>query len=165
MRQIVRGHALQHRCGGLMVRDARRNADQPVGGHRLIFRIRACNSSVGDAFPDLKILDVAAYRADHPAGLLAQDEWGSNRVAALAEVDVDVVDSRRGDLHDHLVGLWAPESECPLGSGLPLLPFSGLELPSSRFPLETRSLHSATNLEAASYSIRPVEKLWIVLFF
>src|SRR6266481_6382681 len=106
MCKIMRGNTLQQRRGCLVVSDAGWDADKAIRRNRFILRICACNPGVSDAVSRLEILHVAAHFADHAAGFLAKNERGSHGIAAFAEINIDVVDPRSGDLHDHFIGHW-----------------------------------------------------------
>src|SRR5258708_39484419 len=89
-----------------MIRDARRHADETVRRHRFIFRISARNPREGDPVPRPEFLHVAAHFAHHSAGFLAKNERRRRGITSLAEINVNVIDTRRGDLYERFIRLW-----------------------------------------------------------
>ena len=113
----MRGHALEHHAGRLLVADVVRQLHRAIGRHQPLLRIAAERHHIGDTVADLEIGHAGADR-DHLAGaFIAGDERHADRrrIHAHAEIRVDEIDAAgvlldldlaragRGDL-DLLVG-------------------------------------------------------------
>jgi hypothetical protein len=103
--QIVGGHALQDRGGGLLIGDAVGNWHQAVGGSSGVLGVGAEDAGPGNVIARLYGSDSGADGGNHAGSFLAEDEWQRNFVASLALIGVDEIDAAGGDFDDGLVGL------------------------------------------------------------
>ena len=91
--QILRGQALEHHGGGLIVGDVVPQRDEVLDVDVAGLRIGAWGGDVGDAVADLEIRH-AGTDGRHLAGAFAAGGEGQlRRVEAVAEVHVEVIDA------------------------------------------------------------------------
>jgi hypothetical protein len=100
----VRGRALQHRGGGELGRDAVGQRHRGVVGDEHLLGVGAGRVAPRDAVAGREALDALAHRGDRPGPLDAGAvrRLGRVRPAALALVDVAVVDADRLDVDQQL---------------------------------------------------------------
>ncbi len=104
MREVVRGHALQHGGGGLAQLEARGNLHQKVRRHRGVFGVAATRHGPGDVIASSQSTDTFAESFDGTRAFHAQHGGERNLVKAGALIDVDKIHARRGELHQYLAG-------------------------------------------------------------
>ena len=102
VRQVVRGHALQHERRGHVQPDAGRHRHQPVRQHHGVLCICAHRAGVGDAVADGDAAHVAPHGDDGARRFLAERRRQRDRVNPLPLVDVDEVHARRRHLDQRL---------------------------------------------------------------
>ncbi len=104
MREVMRGHALQHGGGSCFKIHGVGQRYQAGGGHGRIFRVGAAMHGVGDAVAGFDFGHIRPHGLDHARGLVAGSEWQIGLVKSGAEVNVDEVDARRGNFDERLFG-------------------------------------------------------------
>ena len=92
VRQVVRGHALQHGGGGLLHAQPLGNLDQLRGGNQRVLGITAHHADRGNRIAGREARHARAQFLHRARGLAARSQRQSSLVDALAEVDFDEVD-------------------------------------------------------------------------
>jgi len=91
MREVMRGHALEHDRRAIFEGDALRQFDHNLLWHHRIFGVRSAGHRVGDALSDGKT-DAFTDRGDDASAFAAELHWSfRSLVCAVAKVDVDEV--------------------------------------------------------------------------
>src|SRR5271156_1932044 len=99
----MRGHALEHGASRVAVANVLRDRHQRGGWRSHIFGVRPESAAPGDAVADLGCFHVSAHRGDYARTFLPNHEWHGRVVAPLADVDIDEVNARGGNLDQRLV--------------------------------------------------------------
>ena len=95
--QILRGEALEHHRGGLLIADAVGHLDQPAGGDQPRLGIGADRRiAVSDAIADFEVGDVGPELFDHAGAFIAEHRRQRQRVDAAAIVGVDEIEADGG---------------------------------------------------------------------
>ena len=104
VREIVRGHALQHGGGGGLEIDVVRDLHQHGRRHHGVLRIGAAGHRVGHAVAGRDFRDALADCFHRARAFAADRDRRIGLVQAGTEVDVDEVDAAGGDAHQRLSG-------------------------------------------------------------
>ncbi len=99
VREIVRGHALQHRGGGGARVDGRRERHQLPRRHRRVLGVGADVHRVRDAIAGARLVDAVAHRLDHARRFRAGHERERQRVEPAAVIHVEEVHADRFSAH------------------------------------------------------------------
>ena len=93
-----------------------------------IFSVRSQRSAPRYAVADLQRFDLRADRRHHACAFLSRNEWQRRPQTSVAELAVDGIHSRDGDLHHCFVGPSAGEWEPRPVPSLPARQFAAREL-------------------------------------
>jgi hypothetical protein len=104
--QVVRGHALEHDRGAVVERDRVGKLDEFRRGYGHVLGVAARVHRVRNAVARYEAGNARRDGTHRARAFHARNEGQVRRgVSAVAEVDVDEVDARGGELHQHLTGL------------------------------------------------------------
>ena len=93
VREIMRGHALEHDGGGSFGGDVRGNFDELGGGDHGVIGIRAAGHGIGDAIANGDGGDVFADGDNRARAFVTEREGGIGFIEAETEIDVNEVDA------------------------------------------------------------------------
>ena len=103
VRQIVGGHALQHRRCGYFQIHAVRDLHQLRGGHHGVLRVRSARHRVGYPIAKSEIGDIGADRLHCARAFRSRRDRQIGLVQAGAKIYIDEINAGSGDLDQRLL--------------------------------------------------------------